>query len=125
MQDELRRHGTSGTLLAVLATISRGPTTTSELAETLGQAFMTTSDQVDRLEAAGEVRRIPNPSDGRSRLIEVTGDGDRRLGETAPSIRELERAILASLRGDVADVADALADVRRAVDLASADRELA
>jgi DNA-binding MarR family transcriptional regulator len=67
---------------------------------------------------------VPNPNDGRSRLIEVTRAGERRLRETAPSIRELERAVVANLRRDPPDVVDALADVRRAVDLAAADREL-
>jgi DNA-binding MarR family transcriptional regulator len=123
VQDELRRHGASGSLLAILAAAARGPMTTSEVADVLGQAFMTTSDQLDRLEALGEVRRIPNPDDGRSKLIEVTARGHRRLRDTAPHIRALERAISGRLEGELPDMTAAVADLRRAIDLASADLE--
>jgi DNA-binding MarR family transcriptional regulator len=121
VQDELRRHGSSGSLLAILAAAARGPMTTSELADVLGQAFMTTSGQVDRLEAAGEVRRIPNPADGRSRLIEVTARGHARLRATGPSIRVLERTIAERLETSLAGVNTALADLRRAIELATSD----
>jgi DNA-binding MarR family transcriptional regulator len=123
VQDELRRHGSSGSLLAVLAAAARGPMTTSEIADVLGQAFMTTSDQLDRLEAAGEARRIPNPADGRSRLIEVTARGQRRLRATGPQIRALERAIVDRLQIGVSDVAASVADLRHAIELTAADLE--
>jgi DNA-binding MarR family transcriptional regulator len=97
--------------------------TTSEIADVLGQAFMTTSDQLDRLEAAGEVRRIPNPADGRSRLIEVTVRGQRRLRATGPSIRALERAIVDRLQIGVSDVAASVADLRHAIELTASDLE--
>ena len=124
VQDELRRHGSSGSLLAILAAAARGPMTTSEIADVLGQAFMTTSDQLDRLETAGEVRRVPNPADGRSRLIEVTTRGHRRLQATGPYIRTLERAIAERLEAGVPTVAAAIADLRRAIELAAADLEV-
>ena len=125
VQDELRRHGFSGSLLAILAAAARGPMTTSELADVLGQAFMTTSDQLDRLERAGEVRRVPNPADGRSRLIEVTAAGRRRLRATGPSIHALEREIAERLQAPAADVGAALADLRRAIELTATDLEAA
>jgi DNA-binding MarR family transcriptional regulator len=124
VQDELRRHGSSGSLLAILAAAARRPMTTSEIADVLGQAFMTTSDQLDRLEAAGEVRRVPNPADGRSRLVEVTGRGRRRLRATGPHVRALERAIAERLEARVAEVRAAVDDLRRAIELTAADREL-
>lgn len=124
MQDELRRHRSSGSLLAILAAAARGPMTTSELADVLGQAFMTTSGQVDRLEAASEVRRIPNPADGRSKLIRVTARGQRRLRATGPHIRALERAIAERLETNLAGVNAALADLRRAIELATSDLEI-
>jgi DNA-binding MarR family transcriptional regulator len=124
VQDELRRRKGSGTLLAVLAAASRGPMTTSELADVLGQAFMTTSDQVDRLENRHEVRRIPNPADGRSRLIEVTARGQRRLQASGPHIRMLANAIAGRLETALPDVRVALADLRRAIDLTAADLEV-
>ena len=124
VQDELRRQSASGTLLAVLAAVSRGPMTTSELADLLGQAFMTTSDQVDRLEARREVRRIPNPADGRSKLIELTARGRRRLRASGPHIRMLANAIAERLETGLPAVRAALADLRRAIDLTAADLEV-
>jgi DNA-binding MarR family transcriptional regulator len=124
VQDELRRQAASGTLLAVLAGASRGPMTTSELADLLGQAFMTTSDQVDRLEARREVRRIPNPADGRSKLIEVTARGHRRLRASGPHIRMLANAIAERLETGLPAVRAAVADLRRAIDLTAADLEV-
>jgi DNA-binding MarR family transcriptional regulator len=123
VQDELRRHGSSGSLLAVLAAAARGPMTTSEIADVLGQAFMTTSDQLDRLDALGEVRRVPNPADGRSRLIEVTARGHRRLRATGPHIRALERAIGQRLERSMTGVSAAVADLRRAIELTTSDLE--
>jgi DNA-binding MarR family transcriptional regulator len=35
------------------------------------------TNAVDRLEAAGLVRRLPHPTDGRSSLIELTNEGRR------------------------------------------------
>lgn len=124
VQDELRRRKASGTLLAVLAAASRGPMTTSELADQLGQAFMTTSDQVDRLEGRREVRRIANPADGRSRLIEVTPRGHRRLQASGPHIRMLANAIAERLETRLPDVRAAIADLRRAIDLTAVDLEV-
>lgn len=122
---ELARHGLSGGLLAVLAQVSRGPVTTSELAVALGQAFMTTSDQVDRLVAAGEVAREANPTDGRSKLIRLTQRGHRRLRETGPHIAEIERSIREHLAGQPRSVLEAVTDLRRALQLATVDLELA
>ncbi len=124
VQDELRRRKAPGTLLAVLAAAASGPMTTSELADQLGQAFMTTSDQVDRLEKRREVRRIANPADGRSRLIEVTPRGHRRLRASGPHIRMLANAIAERLETRVPHVRAAVADLRRAIDLTAADLEV-
>lgn len=124
VQDELRRHGASGSLLAVLAAVARGATTTSDVAVVLGQAFMTTSDQLDRLEAAGEIRRVRNPRDARSKLIRITARGDRRLRRAGPRIRAIERAIAEQLGSDLPGVASTVADLRRAIDVAAAELEL-
>jgi DNA-binding MarR family transcriptional regulator len=118
VRSELARHGLSGGLLAVLAQVARGPVTTSELAVALGQAFMTTSDQVDRLEAAGEIVREANPADGRSKLIRLTARGHRRLRETGPHIAGIERTILMYLAGRPAVVLESVTDLRRALELA-------
>ena len=124
VQDELGRHGASGSLLAVLAAVARGAATTSDVAAVLGQAFMTTSDQLDRLEAAGEIRRVRNPRDARSKLLRLTARGDRRLRRTGPRIRAIERAIAEELETDLPGVVSTIADLRRAIDVAAAELEL-
>src|SRR5262245_21374640 len=79
VQTAMARAGSSGDRLAMLAHIaSAGPLATTELAAALGIPFMTASDHVDRLIATGEIRRIPHPTDGRSKLVEVTASGSRR-----------------------------------------------
>src|SRR4029450_9422878 len=123
VQDELRRHGASGSLLAVLAAVASGATTTSDVAAVLGQAFMTTSDQLDRLEAEGEIRRVRNPRDGRSKLIRITARGDRRLRRAGPRIRAIERAIAEQLGADLPRVASTVTDLRRAIDVAAGELE--
>jgi DNA-binding MarR family transcriptional regulator len=124
VRSELARQGLSGGLLAVLAQVAHGPVTTSELAVALGQAFMTTSDQVDRLEAAGEVVREANPADGRSKLIRLTARGHRRLRETGPHIAGIERTIRGHLAGRPEVVLESVADLRRALELAISSMEL-
>jgi MarR family transcriptional regulator, organic hydroperoxide resistance regulator len=82
-----------------------------DLAAELSMSAGTASKLVDRLEAAGYCRRLLNPDDRRSSLLELTAAGrricddarravdeelDRRLGETLPAARASELA--ASLR---------------------------
>ena len=116
----------SGDLLAMLAHIaSAGPLSTTELAAALGVAFMTASDHVERLIAAGEVRRIPHPTDGRSKLLEVTAAGRRRYRTAEPAIRSVTAAIEAHLRTPPSRVRAALRDLRSAVELARLEFEAA
>ncbi|HWD78339.1 MAG TPA: MarR family transcriptional regulator [Kribbella sp.] len=53
-----------------------------EIAITVGA----TSKAVDRLEAAGRIRRTANPSDRRSSLVELTADGRRALEAATPTV---------------------------------------
>lgn len=43
-----------------------------------------TSKVVDRIVVAGFCRRLPNPQDGRSALLELTEAGQRKLAEAVP-----------------------------------------
>ena len=119
VRGELRRRGLSGELLALLAHLHReGPRTTKELSAALGQAFMTVSDQLDRLETAGEIDRIDHPRDRRSKLVTLTPAGRRRVQQGGPHVRTVADAIVRHLEGDPAEVLAATADLRRAVQLA-------
>lgn len=66
-------------LLMLLHFSSRGSMPVKKASERLQVHPTSITNAVDRLEAAGLVRRLPHPTDGRSSLIEVTGEG-RRLG---------------------------------------------
>jgi MarR family transcriptional regulator, organic hydroperoxide resistance regulator len=60
----------------------------SELGITTGGA----SKLVDRIEAAGHCRRLPNPADRRSSLLELTPEGQRLLAEAGVAFdAELQR----------------------------------
>jgi DNA-binding MarR family transcriptional regulator len=124
VRGELRRRGLSGELLALLAHLARtGPRTIREISSALGQAFMTVSDHVARLEAAGEVERIDHPNDGRSRLVVLTPAGRRRVEGGSPYVRTVVAAIERHLSGDLRTVRAASADLRKAVQLAFEELE--
>jgi DNA-binding MarR family transcriptional regulator len=68
---------------------SCGPARAGELAGTLGIERSTLSPQIQRLERAGLVARMPDPTDGRAALLQVTRKARALL-------RRLERS-----RGDI------------------------
>jgi DNA-binding MarR family transcriptional regulator len=124
VRGELRRRGLSGELLALLAYLYReGPRTTRELSSALGQAFMTVSDHLDKLEAAGEIERIEHPKDRRSRLVVLTAEGRRRVEEGGPHVRRVADAIVRHLSGEPTRVRDAVSDLRTAVQAAFEELE--
>ena len=97
----------------------RGSVRLTELAHELGMPLTTASDIVRRLEQRGDVRRRPNPEDGRSFLFELTARGDR---EWRRGFGAIER-ILGGLRRDLDEeqVRRALADLNRAFERALTD----
>jgi MarR family transcriptional regulator, organic hydroperoxide resistance regulator len=52
-----------------------------DIASELGITTGGTSKLVDRIEAAGYCRRLPNPQDRRSSLLELTAEGQRLFAE--------------------------------------------
>lgn len=70
-----------------------GPVTASDLAERTGLARASVTALVDRLERKGLARRVANPADGRSVLIESVADPSAPIGrlfaEWARSLDEL------------------------------------
>lgn len=87
----------STTTITTLDTLlAEGPLRVSQLAEreAISQPGMTTL--IDRLEAAGQAERIPDPSDGRATLVRITDLGRkvlaaRQADRTAALVAELER----------------------------------
>jgi DNA-binding MarR family transcriptional regulator len=63
------------------------PITPTRLAAVLGMRPTTLSSYLRRLEARRQIRRRPNPEDGRSSLLEVTKMGDRNVVAAFPALR--------------------------------------
>jgi DNA-binding MarR family transcriptional regulator len=75
-----REHGLPLAWLEVMHVVSTTPRCrVLDVAETLFITVGGASKVVDKIEVAGWCRRLPNPSDGRSNLIELTKKGERLL----------------------------------------------
>jgi DNA-binding MarR family transcriptional regulator len=83
------------------------PITPTTLAAVLGMRPTTLSSYLRRLETRRQIRRKPNPEDGRSFLLEVTKLGDRNV-----------LAALPALRGSIAQVHEQLDYSSEELDLA-------
>ena len=84
------------TALAVIDGAGRA-LTPSEIGERILLPSASITSTLDVLERRGWVRRVPNPDDRRSLLIEITADGRRTADQLLPGIRELERSVLSGL----------------------------
>jgi DNA-binding MarR family transcriptional regulator len=103
--------------LVLLTFSQRGSLPLSKIGERLQVHATSVTNVIDRLEAAGLVRREPNPRDGRGTLAVITDEGRRvadeatevlnqaRFGLNALSNPELQQlfAVLRDLRLDAAD----------------------
>lgn len=63
------------------------PSRAAAIADSAGLDKSTVSRQIARLEELGLVERVVDPSDGRARLVQLTGAGTRRL----EAVREQRR----------------------------------
>jgi DNA-binding MarR family transcriptional regulator len=73
------------------------PLTPSQVSDRVLVASATMTATLDLLEYRGWIRRIPNPADRRSVLIEITPDGRAAADQLLPGIRTVERSILSAL----------------------------
>jgi DNA-binding MarR family transcriptional regulator len=73
------------------------PLTPSQVGDRVLIASATMTATLDLLEHRGWIRRIPNPGDRRSVLIEITPDGRAVTDRLLPGIRTLERSVLSAL----------------------------
>jgi len=98
VERELAADGVDASDYAALSLIgARGELRLTELAGQLGMPLTTMSDIVRRLESRGQVRRRPNPDDGRSFLFELTARGDREWRRGWGGLQRID----AQLRRDV------------------------
>jgi DNA-binding MarR family transcriptional regulator len=89
----------AATALAVIDGAS-APLTPSQVSERVLIPSATMTAMLDLLERRGWIRRIPNPDDRRSVLIEITPDGRATADQLLPGIRTLERSIVSALSPD-------------------------
>jgi DNA-binding MarR family transcriptional regulator len=91
--------GATQTILNSLAIIDGAdrPLTPSEIGERMLVSSGTVTGTVDQLEYRGWVRRLPNPDDRRSVLVEITDDGKAIADRLLPGIRQLEQGVLTGL----------------------------
>jgi MarR family 2-MHQ and catechol resistance regulon transcriptional repressor len=95
-----------GLVLGILR--DHGPMPPSELGDRLIVTRATVTGLLDSLERRGFVRRLANPADRRSLLVEITPDGTTVLGELRALVHRHERAWLGALSD---------ADLRTYIDL--------
>ena len=116
---ELDRHiaatfGISQPAATALAVIdgAGAPLTPSQVSDRILVASATMTATLDLLERRGWIRRVPNPADRRSVLIEITPEGRATADQLLPGIRTIERSILSALTEDErAHLLDLLAKV--------------
>lgn len=71
--------------------------TPSEIADRVLVASATMTATLDALERRGWVRRLPNPEDRRSTLVEITAAGRAVADQVLPGIRLVERSMMSVL----------------------------
>jgi DNA-binding MarR family transcriptional regulator len=124
-RDLQRRAALSGVGSGVVAlgAIDRlGGARVSQVADELQVDLSVASRQVAGLHAAGYVKRIPDPRDGRSQMLELTAAGKRALRKAqALSCAALERATEHWTDDEIEILVSALRRLRQDYQLASLD----
>jgi DNA-binding MarR family transcriptional regulator len=92
-----------------------GPLTPTALAQRLGMGPSTTSALIRRLLDRGHVHQQPNPSDGRSYLLDLTDEGRAAFAAAQPAFRALVADIERALVHSPDDVSSMLADLQQAI----------
>jgi len=102
LADECRAHGTTPAEFQVLAVLRRHPSPSlgpTEIARRIVQTSGGLTATLRRLEEAGHVRRTPDPSDGRGRLVCLTGAGGRFHDRVFDDVLSRYAAIFADVDG--------------------------
>jgi DNA-binding MarR family transcriptional regulator len=92
--DALREHGHQLTISQARVFQRLGPdgSRPGELAEATQLSKQTLGSILDQLEGAGYVTRVPDPSDGRARLVTITERGRELVALSLPVVQEMEQA---------------------------------
>ncbi len=73
------------------------PLTPGEISDRTLISSATMTSTLDRLERKGWLRRLPNPNDRRSVLVEISDEGQRLCDQFLPGIHAVEQAVMSEL----------------------------
>ena len=119
VEDELAKAGVPDQLFSFLGWVARlQPVTPGALAAETGLPPTTIRDQVRRLVSRGDVRRVPNPSDGRSYYLVLTPKGQRLSDRGWPAVVAAFKRVERHLERPAVEHLTASRELRRAVRLA-------
>lgn len=91
----VRQHGFSVSEWRVLASLAGGkPISIGQLAQTTVTKQPTVTRLLDRMEARGQVERLPHKSDRRITLVRITPEGTRKVELLMGLAREHEHRVL-------------------------------
>ena len=86
-------------LLLMVKTSEGGRTTIGELRKALDLQQQAVTELVKRATEAGLIRRSKSPGDGRVVVVELTGDGERRLAKAYRALAQDRNELARSFRG--------------------------
>ena len=116
---ELQAHGHHLTISQARVFQRIGPegSRPGELADAAQLSKQTLGSILDQLELAGYVARVPDPSDGRARLVTITDAGRELVSLSTPVVRAIEAAWSAHLGPTrTRQLREALAELRMITD---------
>ncbi|CAI8188080.1 MAG: Transcriptional regulator HosA [Marinobacterium sp. xm-d-530] len=102
-QDEMKRIGfdvTSVQFAAMQAIDLHGEMEQSQIAQSIHYDKATIGGVIDRLEKRGWVERKANPKDKRAKLVSLTKEGCKALGEFTPVVNALQDQVVANLSAE-------------------------
>jgi len=124
VDEELARAGVSQQLFSFIGWVSTlQPVTPGTLAAETGLPPTTIRDYVRRLVQRGDVRRVPNPSDGRSYFLVLTPSGQRIATRGWPAVLAAYARIARHLERPVTEHLAAARELREAVKRALAETD--
>jgi DNA-binding MarR family transcriptional regulator len=94
MELALRAHDLTAPQYGVLSVLARDPGSSgADLARACNITPQAMNGVLETLEREGLVERHPHPTHGRILQVNLTSEGQRRLGDAHPAVRGLEQAI--------------------------------
>jgi DNA-binding MarR family transcriptional regulator len=101
MESTLRAHRLTSSQYAVLSVLAHDPGLSgAELARACNTTPQAMNGVVVTLEREGLIERNPHPTHGRVLQTTLTAEGQRRLDDSTPAVRALEKAIEQGVTAD-------------------------